>query len=76
MSPEDAAKEIESELRRFRWFLSTGVGRTKDGETVFVYVKTRKHPELRKLEDGWRGYNVLVRTVGSIRPVTSTLHAQ
>jgi hypothetical protein len=49
--------------------MSTGVGETTEGQTLFVYVKSSKHPELGTLKGGWMGYKVLIRAVGSVRAV-------
>jgi hypothetical protein len=69
MTIELAALELDAHLRRFPWFVSTGVGRTKEGETLFVYVKSLKHSELNSILPGWKGYRVLVRKVGSVSAV-------
>lgn len=71
MSPDEAAQELDKQLRRYPWYLSTGVGETEDGNALFIYVKSRNHPELKKVKKGWRGYPVLIRAVGTIRPVAS-----
>ena len=77
MSPKEAARELDAQLRPFQWFLSIGVGKSKVGrESLFVYVKSKNHPELKSLENGWRGYNVLIRPVGAIRPVAGGTHSQ
>lgn len=69
--PEEAARELDAELRPHRWFLSIGVGKGSAGDALFVYVKSKNHPELKGLEKGWRGYEVLVRAVGTVRPLPS-----
>jgi hypothetical protein len=69
MTPEKAAASLDRHLRRFPWYLSTGVGGPKDGEALFVYVKSSKHPELEAISDRWLGYRVIIRPVGSIRAI-------
>lgn len=69
MSPEEAARKLDLELRRFRWFLSVGVGETHDGPALFVYVRSKNHPELERFSEGWHGHKVLIRSVGAVRPV-------
>ena len=71
MSPDEAAQELDKQLRIYSWYLSTGVGRTEDGAALFVYVKSRNHPELKSVKKGWRGYTVLIRAVGTIHPVAN-----
>jgi hypothetical protein len=69
MRPEDAARELDQKLRRYPWYLSVGVGDTERGVALFVYVKSARHHELEFLSHGWMGYPILVRPVGSIKPV-------
>jgi hypothetical protein len=70
MTPDGAAHLLDTELRPYPWYLSVGVGNTADGQPLlFVYTKTGRHRELAKLGSGWMGYKVIVRTVGSIRPI-------
>jgi hypothetical protein len=72
MTPEQAATKLQSQFRRFPWFVSVGTGQLSDGETaIFLYVKSARHHELRALESGWMGYKVLVRPSGSMRPLGS-----
>jgi len=71
MSPEAAANLLDAELRPYSWYLSIGIGTNEDGQPLlFVYAKTGRHRELAKLRSGWLGYKVVVRPIGSIRPVT------
>jgi hypothetical protein len=70
MTPEMAAEKLTARFGGFPWFVSVGVGRLKDGkEAIFLYVKSRRHPQLKSLEAGWMGYDVLVRQTGPIRPL-------
>jgi hypothetical protein len=70
MMPDEAARLLDAEFRPYPWYLSVGVGKTADGQPLlFVYTKTGRHPELAKLTSGWMGYKVIVRAIGSIRPI-------
>jgi hypothetical protein len=71
MSPDDAAVALDQHLRPFPWYVSVGVGRTKEGPLLFVYVRSSRHRELRSIESGWLGYPVAVRTTGAIRPLAA-----
>jgi len=69
MTAEDAARILDAKLRPHSWYLSIGVGSTDGGQPVlYIYVKSRRHKELESLSDGWMGYEVYIRPVGSIRP--------
>lgn len=72
MTPESAADLLDKKLRPYPWYVSTGVGDTTDGAALFVYVKTARRRELASLADGWMGYKVVIRPVGSIRPARRT----
>jgi hypothetical protein len=67
MTATKAAERLDERLRRYPWYMSVGVGATSEGEAIFVYVKSARHRELTSLRDGWMGYPVQVRAVGSIR---------
>ena len=70
MTLDEAASELDSRYRRFPWFVSVGTGRLGDGHSaIFLYVKSARHPELRGLGSGWLGYKVIVRSIGSIKPL-------
>jgi hypothetical protein len=69
MTAEDAANLLHARLHLYRWYLSIGAGTDQKGHSViYVYVKSTHHKELRSLAEGWMGYAVNVRSVGSIRP--------
>lgn len=70
ITPDEAASLLDAELRKYPWFLSVGIGNAEDGRPIlFVYTRTARHRELAPLAAGWKGYEVVVRAVGSIRPV-------
>jgi hypothetical protein len=70
MTPDGAARLLDAELRAFPWYLSVGVGSTADDRPIlFIYTKSARHSELAKFDSGWMGYKVIVRAVGSIRPI-------
>lgn len=71
MHPESAAASLERELRPHPWFASVGIGQTSTGPALFVYVRTSRHRELRRYEDGWMGFPVYVRAVGVVRSLSS-----
>jgi hypothetical protein len=74
MTPEKAAEKLEAQFRRFPWFVSVGVGRLQDGkEAIFIYVKSGRHSQLKAIESGWMGYDVLVRQTGAMRPLHARL---
>jgi hypothetical protein len=66
MNAELAANRLDQTLRGQPWYMSVGVGATPDGEAIFVYVKSLRHRELSRLQDGWMGYPVKVRAVGTV----------
>jgi hypothetical protein len=70
MTAEQAAQRLDDRLRGRHWYVSVGIGTTSAGEAIFVYVKSLRHRELTDLREGWMGYPVLVRAVGSIKAGT------
>jgi hypothetical protein len=69
MTADQAANQLDQRLRGHPWYMSVGIGETAEGPTIFVYVRSSRHPELGALRDGWMGYKVLVRAVGSVRAI-------
>jgi hypothetical protein len=67
LSAEQAANELDKALRGNRWYISTGVGETAEGEVLFVYTTGANHTKLKQIEKGWLGFKVLVRKTGRIR---------
>jgi hypothetical protein len=76
MTAEQAAAQLDQQLRGYPWYVSVGIGETVDGQTIFVYVRSSRHPELGALKDGWMGYKVMVRAVGSVRAIRKPLATQ
>lgn len=75
MSAERAAERLSSHLRKYPWFLSVGVGENESGVVLYVYVKSKKHIELERLGKKWEDYDIIIRGVGTIRPVASQFMA-
>ena len=70
MTLDEAALQLHSRYRRFPWFVSVGTGQLSDGHSaIFLYVKSARHPELKTVESSWLGYRVIVRPIGSIKPL-------
>ena len=69
MTPEEAARRLDAELRPHPWYNSIGVGATEEGPALFVYVRTDRHRELSRLDRGWLGYKVIVRPTGRVRAI-------
>jgi hypothetical protein len=72
MTVERAAKYLDERLRKHPWYISVGLGSGPKGDTIFVYVRSPKHKELTALREGWLGYPVIVRAVGSVRASVSS----
>ena len=74
VSVEEAAAALDTEFRRYPWFLSVGVGETESGPTLFAYVRSSNHSELARLNNEWRGFTLLIRAVGTVNRVYSGDH--
>lgn len=71
MTLEDAAKLLHAQLQGSPWLTAVGLGEDKGTPCIVVYVKNLKGADLEFLEQGWQGYPVLVRKMGSPRLVAS-----
>lgn len=70
MTLERAVTDLHARLRKFSWFVSLGTGRLRNGDdAIFLYVKSARHRELKTLESGWRGYPVVIRASGAMKPL-------
>lgn len=72
MTAEQAATQLDSKLRGYPWYISTGVGAA---DTIYLYVKSSRHRELNFLRGGWLGYQVVIRSTGSVSALNSHLQA-
>lgn len=72
MSPEEAAKSLDTALRSNPWYISVGVGATIKGPALFVYVRSSRDFGVSTIQKLWMGYEVIVRPVGSVRTVETT----
>lgn len=70
MTVHEATSRLYDKLSHFPWFVSIGVGKSPDGDTIYVYVKTVRHRELDVLSGGFHGYPVIVEKSGVIKPAT------
>jgi hypothetical protein len=77
ISPEDAASELDRKFRSKKWYISVGVGETERGAAaIFLYVKNANHRDLANLEKVWMGYQLIVESIGSVRPAWVTMLAR
>jgi hypothetical protein len=67
MTLEEAASALRARLHDAPWLTGVGVGERDGRPCIFLYVKSPKREELGFLEDGWHGYGVEVRRMGTPR---------
>ena len=68
MTVEQATTSLDATLRPYPWYLSSGVGQTEKGPSIFVYVKSARAHGVSSIAKMWEGYPVIVRPVGVVRP--------
>ncbi len=71
MTLEEAAKSLRVRLEGAPWLTAVGVGEEKGVPGIVVYIKSVKAAKLDFLNQGWEGYPVLVRKMGTPRLVAS-----
>jgi hypothetical protein len=71
MTIEEAANALAQRLSGASWLTAIGTGTHAGRPCIFLYV-SRLNVDLSFLKDGWEGYCVQVRKMGSIRPVSGS----
>jgi hypothetical protein len=66
---DQAAKELDSTLRGFPWYVSTGIGASDFGQTIFVYVTSARSPGVSRIQKHWMGFPVKITPVGKVRAI-------
>ena len=67
MTIEDAAHALESSLREMPWFTAVGVGSIASSPTLFLYVRSTRGIDKSRFKDGWYGYRVEIKRMGTPR---------
>ena len=71
MTVEQAAKLLRSHLQGEPWVAAIGVGEENGAPCIVLYVKTTKRLNLDDVRQGWNGFPVIVRKMGSLRLLSS-----
>jgi hypothetical protein len=71
MTLEEAAKLLQAHLHAAPWVTAVGVGEENRTPCIVLYVKTLSGVNLDSLRQGWQGYPVVVRKMGSPRLVAT-----
>jgi hypothetical protein len=62
---------LQARIKDSPWLTAVGVGENKGTPCIVVYVNTLKNLDLHFLDEGWKGFPVVVRKMGSPRLVAS-----
>jgi hypothetical protein len=65
-----AAEALSDRLRGRSWFTAVGTGEHEKRPAIFLYVKTIHPEEYRFLAHGWHGFTVVIRKMGTPKPVS------
>jgi hypothetical protein len=71
MTAEAAAKELDAKLRRYAWYVSTGVGENEFGKALYVYVSSLSEFSRLKVGETWQGYAIIPRLMRDLRLLAS-----
>jgi hypothetical protein len=71
MTIDEAAQSLEQRYRDSSWFTAVGVGTHNGNPSLFLYVKTTKGIDSSLTKNGWEGYHVEVRKMGTPRVLTN-----
>ena len=68
MTATEAVENLADQLMKFPWFVSIGIGTPNGVETIYVYVKSLRHPQLTSLRHGYQGFPVVIENTGAFKP--------
>jgi hypothetical protein len=66
-----AARELDAALRKFGWYVSTGVAERGGNAILVVYVKNKRKFSEARVGKNWNGFPVEVRAMHGLRAVTN-----
>jgi hypothetical protein len=67
MTTEQAANELTEQFQSLPWFTAVGVGIKDQEPCLYLYVKSQREVPEYLVHDGWRGYPVEIRRMGTPR---------
>ena len=67
MTIEDAAKSLEQRYQGEFWFTAVGFGTHDGSPSLFLYVKSTRGVDPEVSKNGWEGYHIEVRKMGTPR---------
>jgi hypothetical protein len=70
MTIDEAAESLEQRYHTEPWYTAVGVGRFEGAPALFLYVKTTRGVDPVLSKEGWEGYHVEVRKMGTPRILT------
>ena len=62
---QEAASSLAEHLGRPSWLTTVGAGNNE----IILYLRTRWHPDLPCLENGWEKYPVYTKFFGEFAPI-------
>ena len=67
MTIENAAQLLGTDLAGSPWFTAVGIGEADGQPVLYLYVKTKRGIDLSRFNDGWQGFRVEIRKMGTPR---------
>jgi hypothetical protein len=65
MNIDDAARSLEERFRQASWFTAVGIGEHAGEPALFLYVKNLRNVDQTIRRDGWEGFRVEIRKMGT-----------
>jgi hypothetical protein len=67
MTIEQAALALQDRLKDTPWFTAAGIGDCDREPCIFLYVKSTPYAALHLAKEGWQGFPVEIRKMGTPR---------
>jgi hypothetical protein len=73
MTIEKAADALYQHLSGVPWLTAVGIGEHEGAPAIYLYVKSIKKADVEFLTNGWHGYHVEIKKMGTPRPLGTSV---
>ena len=72
MTAKVVSKQIDNQLRQYPWYVSTGIARINNKDTIHIYVTRSANSRiLNQFVPNYQGFDVITQRTGYPKPVSN-----